>query len=234
MFSQSVIEKLGFYVYALQHPDTGETFYIGKGKDNRVFQHSKGEIQLDAENEKLNIIQAIKDKGMTPRHLIIRHGLSEEVAFEVEAALIDFVGRESLSNIQGGHYSGDFGIKTVQEVSAMYQADELSTDLPLLLININRRYRRDMSMSEIYDATRKYWVIGKRRIHAKYAVATYRGLTREVFRIDEWYDKSISGKVRWGFRGELATDEVREALSYKTVNSYISKGAANPIRYVNC
>lgn len=39
MFSQSVIEKLKYYVYLLQDPRDNSVFYVGKGVGNRVFQH---------------------------------------------------------------------------------------------------------------------------------------------------------------------------------------------------
>jgi len=41
-FSSEVIKKLAYYVYRLIDPRNGETFYVGKGKGNRVFHHVKG------------------------------------------------------------------------------------------------------------------------------------------------------------------------------------------------
>ena len=38
-FTPEVIEKLNYYVYRLIDPRNGQTFYIGKGKGNRVFAH---------------------------------------------------------------------------------------------------------------------------------------------------------------------------------------------------
>ena len=38
-FSVTTIEKIGYYVYRLIDPRNGETFYVGKGKNNRVFDH---------------------------------------------------------------------------------------------------------------------------------------------------------------------------------------------------
>ena len=48
MFSEEVCNKIGNYVYRLIDPRNGETFYVGKGRDNRVFQQSLGTHQLVA------------------------------------------------------------------------------------------------------------------------------------------------------------------------------------------
>ncbi len=234
MFSQSVKEQLKFYVYFLRDPRNGRVFYVGKGQGSRIFNHVACALETEYSSDKIDVIKSIVSDGFEVEHFVLRHGLDEASAFEVEAALIDFVGISNLSNLQGGHYSSDFGIKSTDEVIAMYSSEELSTDEPILLININRLYHRDMTEGELYDATRKAWVIGNRRNSAKYAVATYRGLTREVYEIHSWYPIEVNGKQRWGFRGQRASDEVRSNLRYKAIASYFTKGAANPIKYVNC
>lgn len=234
MFTQSVIEKLGHYVYYLQHPVSGEVFYVGKGVGNRVFEHMSGAVKTDSKTEKLDTIRAIIASGHQPVHYILRHGLSEPAAFEVEAALIDFIGIRNLHNLQAGHKSSDFGIRTAQEIVALYEAEDLSTSEPALLININRLYHRQMTEPELYEATRKSWVLGPRKNNAKYAIATYRGLTREVYRIERWFEVESKGRLRWGFDGVLAAESIRQSLCYKSVSSYFRKGAANPIKYLNC
>ncbi|VVS94674.1 giy-yig endonuclease [Desulfoluna spongiiphila] len=234
MFSQAVIEKLEYYVYFLQDPRTNEIFYIGKGIGNRVFNHLECAIETDGKTEKLDKIREIIDAGFQVNHYVLRHGLTESGAFEIEAAIIDFVGLKNLSNRQGGHYSRDFGLKTTDEISSIYEATELETIEPILLININRLYRRDMTDLELYDATRKAWVIGLRRNKAKYAVATYRGLTREVYTIDEWFSIEVNNKTRWGFNGSIAENAIRNELRYKAIASYFPRGASNPIKYLNC
>jgi len=234
MFSQSVIEQLGYYVYFLQDPITEEIFYVGKGVGNRVFQHLEGAIKTNKETYKLDRIREIVDTGNKVKHYILRHGLTEQVSFEVEAALIDFIGMKNLSNLQGGHYSSDYGLKTSDEISAMYEAEELLTEKPALLININKLYYREITDEELYQSTRKSWVVGKRRENAQFAIATYRGLTREVYEIHEWYPSEVDGKIRWGFHGKKASNEIRKELRYKSIVSYFPKGAANPIKYINC
>lgn len=233
MFNQSVIEQIRSYVYFLRDPRDGVVFYVGKGKGNRVYDHVNCAIADVTESEKLDRIRAIINEGCIVEHFILRHGLSEQSAFEVEAAIIDFVGIHKLSNLQSGHYATDFGIKTVEEVKAMYSCSSLRTNEAVLLININKLFDRDMSADEIYNATRKSWVIGPRRNKAKYAVATYRGLTREVYKIKKW-DPIDKDNKRWGFEGELAEKSIQEALRYKSIAHLAKRGAANPIRYLNC
>ena len=148
--------------------------------------------------------------------------------------MIDFVGMSNLSNIQGGHYSSDYGIKTAEEISAMYEAEQFNTDESVILININKRYNREMTSEELYEATRKSWVVASRKDGAKYAIATYRGLTREIYEISGWFQVPEHGKTRWGFDGVLASEDVRKKYRYKSISSYFMRGAANPIKYVNC
>ena len=112
----------------------------------------------------------------------------------------------------------------------MYTAPKLQTEEPVILININKLFNREMTESQMYDATRKSWVVGERRNKAKYAIATYKGLTREVYEIHEWFQIGS----RWGFNGERASESIRARLRYKSTVDLAKQGAANPIRYVNC
>jgi len=234
MFDQAVIEKLDYYVYFLQDPRTGKIFYVGKGKENRIFAHLDGAIETNGKSEKLGQIREIISSGNEVKHFILRHGMSENTAFEVEASLIDFVGMENLSNLQGGHYSSDFGIKTTEEITAMYHAKNFQANDPIILININKLYDRKMTSEQLYEATRKSWVVGGRKQNAKFAIPTYQGLTREVYEIKSWFKVPEHGSNRWGFNGILANNEIREKYRYMSIKSDFPKGASNPIKYINC
>jgi len=230
LFSASVSEAIGFYVYLLKDPRNSEIFYVGKGIGNRVFNHvaSAGDTELDS--IKHARIREIEASGFKVEHVILRHGLSEQSAFEVEAAAIDLIGFSNLSNLQSGHASGDFGIRTAEELEAIYAAELLDTELPILLININRLFHREMGPQDVYETTRKAWKIGIRRNQARYAVATYGGLTREVYQIAAWF--AIGD--RWGFNGTVADPITRNCLRFRSIKGMFKKGAANPIKYLNC
>lgn len=233
MFNQSVIEKIQYYVYFLMDPRNREVFYIGKGKDNRVFQHIEDALTSQDVSDKLDRIREIVRSGHQVEHFIVRHALTEREAFEIEASLIDFSGIKNLTNQQSGHNS-DFGLKPTSEIISMYEAEELRTSLPIMLININKLFNRTMTPVEIYDATRSSWVLGERRKKARYAVATYRGLTRVAYEIGEWHEENSSGKTRWKFIGKLAGELIQKELAYKSIDLFYKKGSANPIKYVNC
>ena len=87
MFDVKTKEQLKSYVYLLIDPATDEPFYVGKGKDDRVFNHINQEINEDTDNLKYQEIQRIGSENV--KHIIVRHGLSDSAAFAVEASLID-------------------------------------------------------------------------------------------------------------------------------------------------
>lgn len=235
MFSDEVSNKLAHYVYLLRDPSNQTVFYVGKGVGNRVFAHVANALKGQGnESDKIQHIQAVYTAGNAVEHLILRHGLTKETAFELEAAIIDFIGLKNLTNNQNGHYSNDFGLMSTDAVKAMYEAEPFNENdaEPLLLININGQFKRDMDFSQIYEATRTSWKLGgNRRKSALYAVATYRGLTREVYKINDWYQVE---DLRWAFNGELADEERRLKYRHKSIVHLFPKGAANPVRYINC
>ena len=119
-FDDKTIAELKAYVYALFDPLEVRPFYIGKGRGNRVFQHVEGAIQENKESNKYEIIREIRSREIKNRvnHTIIRHGMSDEVAFEVESALIDLANRTGaeLTNEVIGHNSIENGIMNADEV----------------------------------------------------------------------------------------------------------------------
>ena len=138
-FPKEVIDEIQYYVYRLIDPRNGETFYVGKGKGNRVFQHMKGALspkEIDEINDKIQTIRAINAAGLDVIHIIHRHGMDEQTAFEVEAAVIDAY--PEVTNIMGGMRSNDFGPMNAIEIINKYAAEEAVFEHNVLMITINK------------------------------------------------------------------------------------------------
>ena len=230
--SQSTIEKLGYYVYILSDPRTGKVFYVGKGCGNRINQHLLGALKdKTTETEKIKTIRDIQSSGFEVGMKIVRHGLTEKEAFEVESSLIDLLGIKNLTNLVKGHYSDVRGIMTVSEIEIEYEAkDAVFDDEGVMLININNKYEPNLSVDEIYQATRGYWKVGKRAKDVKIVCAVYRGIIREVFDVRKWLPSSMKGCSF--FEGKVSSENIRNKYLYKSVSRYWKKGSRNPIKYI--
>ncbi len=236
-FPRAVVERLGFYVYALRDPRDDVVFYVGKGVGNRMFAHVSDALEKPSSTEKLDRIRAIHTAGLEVDHEVVRHGLTEDQAFEVESALIDWLGLEELANAVGGHHAEHRGRMTVPEIIARYDAKPVTLSDPCLLIIVNRRFARNTGADQLYEITRGDWVVGARRKKARFALAVFRGLVRAAYTIEKWEPVVSDGagqerRNRWRFSGRPATE--LQHLVGGDVASYIGKASQNPVRYVNC
>ena len=242
-FPPGVAEQLKCYVYRLIDPRNGETFYVGKGQGDRVFQHAKGALKAtedeDTADLKSNRIKHIQAVGLEVGHVIHRHNIeSEEVAFEIEAALIDAY--PGLTNEVGGHDSGDYGCSHVEEVVAKYGAEPFEAREPLILISIAKSYEEEGK--NVYEAVRSVWRLNQDKAKDfKLVLAHRRGIVVGAFRPEEWLpatkknfpllSEDIPG--RFGFEGREAEPEVKRLYINRGVpNAFRRKGAANPVRFI--
>lgn len=102
-----------YYVYELRDPrfKPARTFYVGKGTQNRLYQHEKdmrrlltrgraGAMRLQPRHKR---ILEIIDDGWEVEYYVVYRTNDEEEAYQVEAKRIDFYGLEKLSNKTYGH-----------------------------------------------------------------------------------------------------------------------------------
>ena len=85
-FSTPVCEAINYYVYILIDPRDEKIFYIGKGVNNRIFNHVNDSLTNTLTSDKLNLIREIINENKNVIHLILRHGLTEKEALIVESS----------------------------------------------------------------------------------------------------------------------------------------------------
>lgn len=252
-FPSGVSEKIGNYVYRLIDPRNGETFYVGKGKGNRVFSHANAELKTlendedDPASLKVGRIREIKNAGLSVLHVIHRHDIPDAAIFEVEAALIDAY--SGLANAQGGHESGAKGPMNVLEIIDKYAlpAVDVEPSEKLVLININRLQDRSDAVA-IYEQTRLAWRISKTRAEAAdYVLAVVKGVVVGAFVAEEWLDATHDNfpdripvgsdmPERKGFNGVPASKEIWDKFvgeRGKRISNEAMKHIQFPIRYWN-
>lgn len=235
-FPPEVVNRLKTYVYRLIDPRNGETFYVGKGKGNRVFAHILAEQSLDGDDltDKLQRIRDIRLSGFEVAHVIHRHGMDDGTAFEVEAALIDAY--PGLTNDVAGTHNNDYGVMHAREIVQRYCAEPAVFKHRVLLISVNR----SAAETSLYEATRYAWKISKSKAkQAEIVLVTLQGMIVGAFIADDWLEanaKDFPGHKdapgRLAFIGREANDEIKRLYVGKRVPDEFRKGgAANPIKY---
>lgn len=114
-----------FYVYALMNGSNHQIFYIGKGQNDRVFQHVKEVKRGVTETAKQHMIAKIEGSGNVVKQTVIGRFDSEKEAFAVECTLMHWVyGVNNLTNIASGH--GANFIRAKNDLSNVSQLEENS------------------------------------------------------------------------------------------------------------
>jgi hypothetical protein len=235
-FPPNVVSKLKAYVYRLIDPRNGETFYVGKGRGNRVFAHIRDELSQEGDelSDKLKRIREIRLAGFEVAHVIHRHGMDDATAFEVESALMDAY--PGLTGIAGGIGSNDYGAMHAKEIIRRYSAPAADFRHRAILISVNR----SAAATSLYEATRYAWKISRRKaMQADVILATLRGLIVGAFIADDWlpaiaadFPGHEDAPGRLAFIGREASPELQaEYVGKRVPDEYRKKGVANPIKY---
>lgn len=231
-FSSDVCSKIGYYVYRLIDPRNGQTFYVGKGKGNRVFEHVKGALKNPEETDKCEIIRAIHRERLDVIHVIQCWNLADKEAFEVESALIDaYLG---LSNIYKGHHN-EYGVTNVEALQKRLETEVYvePDDFKYIIIKVNNgsieQQLENYVQDERYEATRKWWKITNTKDY-KYVFSVTDGIVKEVYEVEKWEKDKNSGRM--AFCGKRASEEIRERFIHKKIpEKYRKQGQSNPCLY---
>ncbi len=252
-FEESIQKELGYYVYMLLDT-SNQPFYVGKGINNRVFDHLAFALKdEDSVRAKYDIIKEIHKQGNKVNHIIVKHGLeSEHEAFLVESVLIDTLRflKFPLTNLVSGHNALETGLMHADAIRSLYKAESLnSITNECVIININRKYDRKLMSNAIYEATKGIWAINKdqlidpktNEILRKYVLSEYHGRIVEVFEVLQWYQEERefnkgskrAGDKRMGmaFQGHPAKDEIRKLYRFKSISHHKKRGSATAHRF---
>lgn len=245
-FDLKIKKALGHYVYALIDPFTDKIFYVGKASgNNRAFDHLK-KTKLDSDKQRR--IKEIRLKKGEPKVEILRYGIAtEEIAYEVEASIIDALGIKNLTNIVRGHKI-EKGRLRLDEINRLYGSAPIYLDSikeSYMTFFLHKTYTTQLSEIEIYDATRQFWSrVGKKKRtknkHGKLdypiALAIYDSVVIRVYSIVDWHEAGTSFSTRktkkknaFEFVGNNI--EKHDLLGKKIVNRDGSKIKANQQGY---
>ena len=86
-----------FYVYEIVDPRNDKTFYIGKGKNDRMMNHLIPSY-IKKNNPKSIKIRDIISDGLEPIFKKAKENLDETEAYNLERKLIENIGLENLTN----------------------------------------------------------------------------------------------------------------------------------------
>jgi len=176
-----------FYVYVYSDPDTHRPFYVGKGTGDRVHQHLK---HPDKKTDKGRKIIEILNRGKKPIIEIVNFGLTEDAAFAAEAAMISYLGTDSLTNQREG--KGSYKLHA-DYLDFMMRGDgrplkyRTRRGKSVLLLSLNKLYTPGMSKFELYDAARGPWHINLNEAEAcELILGVWHGYVLEVWRPTGW------------------------------------------------
>ena len=258
-FSEKSLLSLGdYYVYGLIDPRNKKIFYIGKGTKNRVFEHEKeSRCSPDSEKLKLKTISEIKDAGLEVEKIIINSNLTEDEAFAAEASLINafnYISDISLTNVVAGHHSAEaLPVDEYERINGAIELEEKDIKHRILVIKINKLYKKGMDKNTLYDVVRGVWRASKEKVKTiEYVFGVYNSLIVAVYKPSKWFvckeakdrlprDIVLTQKIenRLFFIDEryeqgLSFDENEEFYIEKSIAGLkLNQSAQNPITYLN-
>ena len=224
-FSDSTLSVLNngkrrFYVYCLTDLKKDKILYIGKGCDNRIFEHEQAARSQDGDID-VPARKAIAKCKKLGRHIISYH-LTEAEAQAAESALIHFVKSvlgKKLKNKIAGHGPGGISVEELDRRFGFspLPLDEINSNELILAIKIHNAFDLDTDEESDYrfdnqdDANLKSrtlgnWVIGKDAASkVKYIIGIHTGLQNAVvsaYEVDgfETFEETKNGRKQTRYR----------------------------------
>ena len=238
-FSDSTLSVLNngerrFYVYCLTDMKKDKILYIGKGCDNRIFEHEQAARSQDGDID-VPARKAIAKCKKLGRYIISYH-LTEAEAQTAETTLIHFVKSvlgKKLKNKIAGHGPGGISVEKLDRRFGFSSLplNEINPDRLILAVKIQDAldldtdeeldYRFDnQDDANLKSRTLGNWVIGKDAASkVKYIIGIHTGLQNAVisaYEVDgfETFEETKNGRkqTRYRFRTTSRSEEVLAKL----------------------
>ena len=232
-FSDSTLSVLNngerrFYVYCLTDLKKDKILYIGKGCDNRIFEHEQAARSQDGDLGDIDVPErkAIAKCKKLGRHIISYH-LTEAEAQAAETALIHFVKSvvgKKFKNQSAGCGAGGISAEALDDRFKFTPCplDDLNPDGLVLAVKIQDALDLDTDEEADYrfdnqdDANLKSrtlgnWVIGKDAASkVKYIIGIHTGLQNAVvsaYEVDgfETFEETKNGRKQTRYRFHTAS-----------------------------
>ena len=241
-FSDSTLSVLNngerrFYVYCLTDLKKDKILYIGKGCDNRIFEHEQAARSQDGEFGDIDVPEhkAIAKCKKLGRHIISYH-LTEAEAQAAETALIHFVKSvvdKKFKNKSAGCGAGGISAEALDDRFKFTPCplDDLNPDGLILAVKIQDALDLDTDEKSDYrfdnqddtnlkSRTLGNWVIGKDvASKVKYIIGIHTGLQNAVvsaYEVDgfETLEETKNGRkqTRYRFRTTSRSEDVLAKL----------------------
>ncbi len=239
-FPTGLSERMNYYVYVYSDPDDGKIFYIGKGKDNRCFDH----LKCQEECGKTDKIKEIQSRGKEPIIHILARNLSEKEAYDIEAACISILGISDLTNRSFGTPVSDIGLVDTEDIIDSFQNNVISVhDLKhnVIVLRMNDEYFNGEAGHDLYEIARTDWTLrGEKKQNdakkAEYALVTYKNWIVGVYKIAAWFPTNTTrvtdnpigsaGKNSFEFVGCEAEDTVYDYYHMKCLDDSFKNDAS--------
>jgi len=176
-----------FYVYELIDPRNDKPFYIGKGKDKRMYYHYNTVINNRKLNNKYleNKLKQLISENLKPIYVKILESYEEKVCYELEIKRIKEIGKTNLCNLTDGGEGGNNNKgKTYEEIYGIEKAKEIKDKAVKRCSTKEFREKISISTKKAMndpDVKKRFSEIVKSDEHRKkISIATKKAMTHDV------------------------------------------------------
>ena len=122
-----------YYIYIFFR-ETGEPFYVGKGRGNRWLIHLREAKKAGRGTHCINIIRGMLSRGIDVPKIKLHHGLTNRQALDYEIALIAAIGRTInggplVNRTSGGEGHGDPSPEARAKISAAHRGRKVPREI---------------------------------------------------------------------------------------------------------